>query len=237
MIKMSQDNFTETYLNLLNNQNSENNIISEEFHRAPILGWNKDYFAKVMVKMLRRAIEKYATKEIDDFFLSKKLFSFEKVFKEKPSVETGGSGRTFSATIKYKAKIDSKESELLLKGKDFGKVAKFFKIDKNNRGILWNNKFLSIFEAKIGKNDESEEDMEELESESVKINNELMDIYLNSIITEASEEDSGFTDDDVKKFELNGIGVEFVFNKVKYCDNIKKRSDYINANRVNGMTR
>ena len=45
------DKITEAYLNMLNRY-STNKIISEEFHRQPILGWNADYFAKIMSKMI-----------------------------------------------------------------------------------------------------------------------------------------------------------------------------------------
>lgn len=135
MIKMSLENITETYLSLLNDQNSENNIVSEEFHRAPILGWNKDYFAKVMVKMLKHAIEKYAADEFNNYFLSKKLFLFDKLFKEKPKINTGGNGKKFSATINYTTPIKEKESALILIGnyQEGGKLKKFLHLSEGDR--------------------------------------------------------------------------------------------------------
>lgn len=194
------DKISKTYLEIIN-KTPENNIISEEYHRSPIFGWNKNYFSKIMVKMLQHSIKKFAAKEFDNYFLSSNLFSFKTLFKQTPEVHTSGDGNKFQCTLRYNLeKLSQEETELFLFGnsKERGKIAKFFGLDKNDRGILWNEAFLNKFEekglikkesdgAEEGSEEEEEEEFEELEdNENTTGEDVLINTYLNSIIYEES---------------------------------------------------
>ncbi len=78
---MNKNIFNETYLELIKDD-QQTNIVSEEYHRRPLLGWNNEKFQKIILKMLGKAIKKYAIDQFDNYFLSDKLFSFKDVFKK-----------------------------------------------------------------------------------------------------------------------------------------------------------
>ena len=109
------DKYNKVYLDILN-EYSNNEIINEEYHRAPF-GWSKDYFAKVIISMLKNTIKKFAYKEFDDFFLSDKLYSFKNIFKTDPKVSVSGAGKSFSVILNYEIGISPEESGNILFGK------------------------------------------------------------------------------------------------------------------------
>ena len=109
------DKYNKVYLDILN-EYSNNEIINEEYHRAPF-GWSKDYFAKVIISMLKKSIKEFAYEEFDDFFLSDKLYSFKNIFKTEPKVSVSGAGKSFSVILNYEIGISPEESGNILFGK------------------------------------------------------------------------------------------------------------------------
>lgn len=99
---------------------------------------------------------------------------------------------------------------------------------------------LGYFKEKEGNKEEdgTKEEFEELENiDEVQTDDVLINTYLNSVIFEDANNILDVNPEDEKIKKLNSISVVFTFNKVRYCENIKKRSDYINANRVKGIER
>lgn len=80
------DKIAKTYLDIISENQDNDNIITEWYHNRPILGWNNNSFSKIMSKMIQHTISKIAYKEFDNYFLSDKLYSFKKLFKQKPEI-------------------------------------------------------------------------------------------------------------------------------------------------------
>lgn len=87
-------------------------------------------------------------------------------------------------------------------------------------------------------NEGEDENQEVLEQEpgEVQTNDVLVDTYLKTIILEETPPTPPFKEIKDNPLKLNQIGVSFEFNKIKYCDKIKKRKEYLNTNRVTEMT-
>lgn len=232
-----EEKFLETYLDIISENSESEEIITEEFHRPPLLGWNKNYFTKIMVKMLRSSIKKYAAKEFDGYFLPNKLYSFKELFESDPKVNVGGSGKNFSVTLRYEIDIKSKQAASILIG-NFDDTKKLI-LGEGERGILYNIAFKKKFEEE-GVLGESE-DVEEEEGEENIEENIITKTYLNSIITEAKEKKESnnldISEDTIinLKEKFTSLSVIFSFRKIKFCDNIRKDGDYVNTNRVVGM--
>lgn len=107
------DKFLETYLNIINESND--NLIKEEYHRTPLLGWSQNAFSKTIINMIKRAIKNYGAEEFDDYFLSKNLFSFKDLFKSKPVKESfGGGGGKLGITLKYEINAKEDATKILI---------------------------------------------------------------------------------------------------------------------------